>query len=539
MNEVDTSLPTPEIPPKREGHSRSSSAAFSSSETSDPSRWSFPASLYRNSAIIEMGEAFPMEIGGSEDMQEVSLNQANRSNRNSASSFSTSLPLPWQENVSHGNVPSGNLPVSGVFGGPLYPPPPAISASYTHKLATGAPISRGSAGTQAAPVATTTGNLGTEEAPLTPPSRIPEGTHQRTHSDVYVSAQESVEDLEKPTRRTNRTAKSPLQPSNNSPGSTSSGNASGNTRISPSEMRKSENLRKLQRIINSEDDEDASMDVENLSYVTAFDTPATHADRESRASDKEIQTTSLKISNNDSGGTKPASISAPISIRGVPEFPVTIRQPSGPRPEPPNNKGTSDRSNRSSRPPNSPAPKPQQSAFEHDQGSPHGVPQGSPQTPSQHKFPERRSSRRRRLDISGLALKSNANPLIDRVSQAESGHARSPSSPERSQGAAKYKEFSHSHSQSVPDAHEQHHKNYNKTKQKRNFTKKSLENMMEQNPSPYDIADIGLPRPERLLLEKFIDSLSKLSIEVQMDGGKREEGRRRLNNALRALEGWF
>ena len=62
---------------------------------------------------------------------------------------------------------------------------------------------------------------------------------------------------------------------------------------------------------------------------------------------------------------------------------------------------------------------------------------------------------------------------------------------------------------------------------------------METNPSQYDIEDIGLPAPERHLLEKFIDTLGKLSIEVQMDEGKRQEGRRRLNNALRALEGWI
>lgn len=87
----------------------------------------------------------------------------------------------------------------------------------------------------------------------------------------------------------------------------------------------------------------------------------------------------------------------------------------------------------------------------------------------------------------------------------------------------------HRHTHSAPTKHEG----------RRNFTKKSLQNMMETNPSQYDIEDIGLPAPERHLLEKFIDTLGKLSIEVQMDEGKRQEGRRRLNNALRALEGWI
>lgn len=73
---------------------------------------------------------------------------------------------------------------------------------------------------------------------------------------------------------------------------------------------------------------------------------------------------------------------------------------------------------------------------------------------------------------------------------------------------------------------------------RRNFTKKSIEDLMKEQPQ-IDIEDIGLPGPERRLLERFIDSLSKLSIEVQMDERKREEGLRRLNNALRALEGWI
>lgn len=522
MSEIDTSLPTPEIPPKREGHSRTSSAAFSSSEPTDPSRWSFPASLYRNSAIIEMGEAFPLEIGGLEGMQEVSLNQPGKSNRNSASSFSTSLPLPWQDNVSHANVPPG-IPVA--FSGPLYPPPPPLSASYIPRGSKDAPV------IQNAPIAANIGNASTE-GPLTPPSRVPGGAHQHTLSDAYVSAQESVEDLEQqPTNRTSRTPKSPLHPSTDSPGSTSPENvekSSGNTRISPSEMRKSENLRKLQRIINSDDDEDVLMqDVENLSYITAADTPATHANVQ------EIQAEDDQASKKEAQESNTNRTSAFGSIRDTPPLRGAIRQPSGPRPEPPSSKSTP-----SSAPPNSPPPKPLQSAAGFGQGSPRGVSQGSPQTPSQHKFPERSSSRRRRLDTSGLALRSDASPTIDREPQGL-GHVRSPSSPERGRGAAEFKGRSHSHSQSVPMTHDQYPQNQNKNKHKRNFTKKSLENMMEQNPSPYDIADIGLPRPERLLLEKFIDSLSKLSIEVQMDEGKREEGRRRLNNALRALEGWF
>jgi hypothetical protein len=51
--------------------------------------------------------------------------------------------------------------------------------------------------------------------------------------------------------------------------------------------------------------------------------------------------------------------------------------------------------------------------------------------------------------------------------------------------------------------------------------------------------DIDLPPDERHLLEKFVDALSKLSVEINVDDGKRVEGKRRLHNALRAIEGWI
>lgn len=75
-------------------------------------------------------------------------------------------------------------------------------------------------------------------------------------------------------------------------------------------------------------------------------------------------------------------------------------------------------------------------------------------------------------------------------------------------------------------------------KTRRSFAKTSIESLLAHSPA-YELEEIDLPAPERRLMEKFIDSLSKLSIEVQMDEAKRKEGRRRLNNALRALEGWI
>ncbi|ODQ63762.1 hypothetical protein NADFUDRAFT_44061 [Nadsonia fulvescens var. elongata DSM 6958] len=54
-----------------------------------------------------------------------------------------------------------------------------------------------------------------------------------------------------------------------------------------------------------------------------------------------------------------------------------------------------------------------------------------------------------------------------------------------------------------------------------------------------DLETLQLPPDERRTIEQFIDTLSKLSIEMSLDDKKRPEGRRRLNNALRALEGWI
>lgn len=73
--------------------------------------------------------------------------------------------------------------------------------------------------------------------------------------------------------------------------------------------------------------------------------------------------------------------------------------------------------------------------------------------------------------------------------------------------------------------------------EKAEFTKEGVEQMLHSG--DYKLEDIDLPASERKLLEKFISTLSKLSVEVYMDEEKRQEGRRRMNNALKALEGWL
>ncbi|KAK9484823.1 hypothetical protein V1527DRAFT_442323 [Lipomyces starkeyi] len=52
-----------------------------------------------------------------------------------------------------------------------------------------------------------------------------------------------------------------------------------------------------------------------------------------------------------------------------------------------------------------------------------------------------------------------------------------------------------------------------------------------------DIIKLGMEH--KRMLEKFIETLGKLSVEVSFDEKKREEGRRRMDNAMLALEGWI
>ncbi|KAK9381030.1 uncharacterized protein V2V93DRAFT_370198 [Kockiozyma suomiensis] len=50
---------------------------------------------------------------------------------------------------------------------------------------------------------------------------------------------------------------------------------------------------------------------------------------------------------------------------------------------------------------------------------------------------------------------------------------------------------------------------------------------------------INLEMEHKRMLEKFIETLGRLSVDVAMDEKKRDEGRRRMDNALLALEGWI
>lgn len=71
------------------------------------------------------------------------------------------------------------------------------------------------------------------------------------------------------------------------------------------------------------------------------------------------------------------------------------------------------------------------------------------------------------------------------------------------------------------------------------FSQANIEKLMSLADNSFQLDEIDLPPDEKHLLEKFVDALSKLSVEINLDDGKRLEGKRRLHNALRAIEGWI
>jgi hypothetical protein len=71
------------------------------------------------------------------------------------------------------------------------------------------------------------------------------------------------------------------------------------------------------------------------------------------------------------------------------------------------------------------------------------------------------------------------------------------------------------------------------------FSQPNIQRLLELADDTFQLDQIDLPPDEKHLLEKFVDALSKLSVEINLDDGKRLEGKRRLHNALRAIEGWI
>lgn len=74
---------------------------------------------------------------------------------------------------------------------------------------------------------------------------------------------------------------------------------------------------------------------------------------------------------------------------------------------------------------------------------------------------------------------------------------------------------------------------------KRPFSMASVKYLMDLSDATFKLDELDMPPTERQLIEKFVDALAKLSTDITADSHKRQEGVRRLNNALRAIEGWI
>lgn len=71
------------------------------------------------------------------------------------------------------------------------------------------------------------------------------------------------------------------------------------------------------------------------------------------------------------------------------------------------------------------------------------------------------------------------------------------------------------------------------------FSNPTVQKLMDLSDSTFRLEDIDMPPTERQLIEKFVNAVAKLSVDISDDKNKRPEGIRRLHNALRAIEGWI
>lgn len=71
------------------------------------------------------------------------------------------------------------------------------------------------------------------------------------------------------------------------------------------------------------------------------------------------------------------------------------------------------------------------------------------------------------------------------------------------------------------------------------FSQPNIQRLMELADNTLQLEQLDIPPDELRLLDKFVNALSKLSVEINLDDRKRLEGKRRLHNALRAIEGWI
>lgn len=100
----------------------------------------------------------------------------------------------------------------------------------------------------------------------------------------------------------------------------------------------------------------------------------------------------------------------------------------------------------------------------------------------------------------------------------------------------------HGHHSSKPRSRRQHRNDGTKKRDKSNripFDTPSMQRLLDLSRDTFKLRDLDIPHTERVLIEKFVDSLARLSADIATDYKKRPEGIRRLHNALRAIEGWI
>lgn len=100
----------------------------------------------------------------------------------------------------------------------------------------------------------------------------------------------------------------------------------------------------------------------------------------------------------------------------------------------------------------------------------------------------------------------------------------------------------HGHYSSKPRSRRHHRHDETKKRERSNripFDTPSMQRLLDLSKDTFKLRDLDIPPTERILIEKFVDSLARLSADIATDYKKRPEGIRRLHNALRAIEGWI
>lgn len=143
---------------------------------------------------------------------------------------------------------------------------------------------------------------------------------------------------------------------------------------------------------------------------------------------------------------------------------------------------------------------------------------------------QKRTSRRRVVSMG--AVENGADSMVRKSKLSYP--------PVHRHGGGTKRHGSHSSDNSSSDgvAEEQGY-NPRQAQQRRPFSQATIQHLLEMSKNSLRLEDVEMSPTERVLIEKFVNSLAKLSADINDDAHKRPEGIRRLHNALRAIEGWI